>query len=86
MPICLKPIIVKPEPVRTPQCCIPVDPPTRAQHWRRDRYEKLRPEFDASLCQRESVIQHNGKHYCRVHAGQLALNMWLAGDLVEKTS
>jgi hypothetical protein len=80
----LKPIIVKPARVSTPQCCVPVAPPTHAEMWRRDRYKKLRPKFDADRCQRESILKIDGKCYCRIHAGQLALDLWMKGDLVRK--
>lgn len=79
----LKPRVVKPEPVSTPQCCVKVKPPTHAPMWRRNRYESLRPSFDASLCQRESVVEIDGKHYCRIHAGQRALEKWVNGELQE---
>lgn len=79
----LKPKIIKPERVETPQCCAEVDPPTKASMWRRDRYKKLRPHFDPDRCQRESTVEIDGKAYCRGHAGGMALDRWLKGDLVE---
>lgn len=80
----IKPKIIKPDPIITPQCSAAVDPPTKASMWRRDRYKKLRPTFDPDRCQRESSIEINGKPYCRIHAGGLALDKWLSGKLVEK--
>ncbi|MER9176202.1 hypothetical protein NKH72_21740 [Mesorhizobium sp. M0955] len=80
----LKPKIIKPERVVTPQCCAEVEPPTHATMWRRDRYKKLRPQFDPDRCQRESTLDIEGKPYCRIHAGQLALDRWLSGELVVK--
>lgn len=82
----LKPMLIKPAPVTTPQCCVPVAPPTRATMWRRERYKTLRPSFDPDRCQRESVVSVNGKHYCRIHAGVIALELWLSGDLIENPS
>lgn len=79
----LKPLIVKPEPVSTPQCCVEVTPPTHAPHWRRDRYKITRPSFNPDRCQRESLLEYEGKNYCKIHAGQLALEMWLSGKLKE---
>lgn len=79
----LKPQRVIPKPVETPQCCVEVGPPSHATMWRLERYAKLRPHFNANLCQRESVFQHDGKCYCRIHAGQLALELWLNGRLKE---
>lgn len=81
-PKILKPITIKPARIETPQCCVPVDPPTHAEHWRRERYKKLRPHFDPDHCQRESSFQIDGKFYCRIHAGQLSLERWLKGELV----
>jgi len=85
-PVILKPLAVKPIRVETPQCCVEVTPPTHAPHWRRDRYKKLRPDFSPDHCQRESVFEIEGRPYCRIHAGQRALDMWLAGRLVEAKS
>lgn len=79
----IKPKVIKPEPLHTPQCTMPVDPPTHATMWRRDRYKRLRPSFDPDRCQRESTIEIDGKPYCRLHAGGLALERWLRGELLE---
>lgn len=79
----IKPKVIKYEPLHTPQCSADVDPPTHANMWRRDRYKKLRPTFDPDKCQRESTIEIDGKPYCRLHAGGLALDKWLNGKLVE---
>ncbi|WP_316397326.1 hypothetical protein [Bradyrhizobium sp. 33ap4] len=80
----IKAKIIKPARVVTPQCCAPVEPPTKATMWRRDRYLKLRPSFNPDACQRESTVEIDGKPYCRLHAGGLALDKWLKGELVEK--
>lgn len=68
---------------QTPQCCVPVEPPTHNEMWRRDRYKRLRPAFDPDRCQRESALEIDGKPYCRLHAGQEALSRWMKGELVE---
>lgn len=34
-------------------------------------------------CVRPSVVKINRKHYCRLHAGHLVLNMYLEGKLIE---
>jgi hypothetical protein len=75
--------VIRPEPVHTPQCCMKVDPPTHANMWRRDRYKTLRPTFDPDLCQRESTVRIDGKPYCRIHAGGIALDRWIKGKLIE---
>ncbi|UFW91035.1 hypothetical protein BjapCC829_21850 [Bradyrhizobium barranii] len=82
----VKPVFVKPARVVTPQCCIEPDDNDRMRLWRQERYRQLRPDFDPQKCQRESVVEIDGKHYCGSHAGKVALNKWLSGDLVEKTT
>lgn len=78
----LKAAPVKPARVVTPQCCTEVATPMHNTHWRRDRYE--RTGNDPNRCQRESVVEINGKHYCRLHGGALALALWLNCKLVER--
>lgn len=82
-PTMLKPKIIKPARVVTPQCCIEIDPPLHAPEWRKNRYSKLRPSYDPTLCQHPSVLEYQGKHYCGRHAGVLALDLWVSGKLVE---
>lgn len=82
----LKPIVVKPERVVTPQCSAVIPADTRFEEWRKGRYQRLRPHLDHTRCQRESVVQIEGKPYCRLHAGGLALDRWLKGDLVLKNN
>lgn len=79
----LKPIQIRPQRITTPQCCVPVDPPTHDQAWRRERHKRNRPQFDPDRCQRESTLAISGQHYCRLHAGQFALEKWLLGELKE---
>lgn len=79
----IKPIRIRPVHVSTPQCCVTPDEPTRLKKWRQQRYLKLRPHFDPMLCQHESAFEIDGKNYCRAHAGQIALNKWLNGELTE---
>lgn len=80
----IKPKIIKPEPIITPQCSATVDPPTHNKAWRGNRYGAMRPEFDASKCQRQSTVMIMDKPYCRVHGALVALDLWLRGELVEK--
>lgn len=77
-----KPTVIKPLPVKTPQCCAVVTLPT-AQAYLVERYKRLRPEYDPNRCQKPSTVEIDGKHYCRSHAGQIALEKWIVGDLVE---
>ncbi len=79
----IKPRVLRPEPAHTPQCCAEVDPPTHATMWRRERYPKMRPSFDPDRCQRESMIEIDGKPYCRLHAAGIALDRWISGQLIE---
>lgn len=81
----IKAKVIRPEPLHTPQCSAPVEPPTHATMWRRDRYIRLRPHMDPDRCQRESTIEIDGKPYCRLHAGGIALDRWLGGKLSEAT-
>jgi hypothetical protein len=80
----VKPVITKPARVVTPQCCVDIDDTIRLQQWRQDRYKRLRPKFDPLLCQHESTVEIDGKHYCTGHGGKVALCKWLKGELVEK--
>ncbi len=69
----LKPLVPKPD--ATPQCCVKVDPPWRNSSWRKERYGG--EENDYNRCQRNSTVQIDGKYYCRLHAGQVALSILL---------
>lgn len=80
----VKPVVVKPARVVTPQCSEIIPADTRFEIWRKGRYQKLRPQFDPERCQRESTVQIDGRHYCSNHAGRIALAKWLKGDLVER--
>lgn len=80
----LKPIVIRPVRVETPQCSAVVPATTSHEIWRKGRYAKLRPHMDPTCCQRESSIEIDGKPYCRRHAGNIALDMWLQGKLGEK--
>lgn len=50
--------------------------PGHAQTWRAKRYG------DPLRCTRGAVVELDGKHYCRIHGGFVALNMYLSGKLV----
>jgi hypothetical protein len=76
----VKPIRIKPVHVPTPQCCVEVKWPDN--DWRRERYKKLRPTFDPDHCQHESSFDIDGNLYCKLHAGQVALDKWVRGLLV----
>lgn len=78
----LKPIVIKPESVQTPQCCVRVEEPVGSRGWRKERYMRLRPGLDPDLCQHSSVFEIDGYFYCRMHAGQKTLEMWREGRLV----
>jgi hypothetical protein len=80
----IKPPPIKPIRLQTPQCCAIIPANTQFEDWRKGRYAKLRPHMDAARCQRESTVEINGSHYCRAHAGGMALEMWLSNQLVEK--
>lgn len=80
----VKPFILKPARVVTPQCSVLIDEVERGKQWRLDRYKQLRPTFDPLKCQRESTVKIDGTHYCSTHAGKIALKKWLKGELIEK--
>lgn len=80
----LKPTIIRPKQQATPQCCVEVEPPTKATMWRRERYVRLRPDYNPDLCQKPSTIEIDGKCYCMAHAGKIALEKWIVGDLEER--
>lgn len=82
----IKPTLIKPERIPTPQCSIVVDDPSHWKGWRSQRYERLRPQFDPKLCQHESSFKIDGKYYCRAHAGQITLKMWCDGLLVSSAT
>ncbi len=79
----VKPLLVKPPRVVTPQCCVEPDDTDRMRRWRQERFKKLRPDMDPQKCQRESVVQIDGKYYCANHGGKVALKKWLRGELIE---
>ena len=64
--------------VATPQCCepIPLNKRIRNKAWAKSSYS-------AEHCQKASGILINNKPYCRQHAANIALEMWLVGDLEE---
>ena len=74
-------VIPPPPPPPTPQCCVHIAPPTHNKTWRQKRYGD---KGDHTRCQRESVVAINGKHYCRMHGGFIALDKWLKGELIER--
>lgn len=45
--------------------------------WRKERYKKLRPDFDPIRCQHLAVIEMDGIPMCRRHAGMVALDHML---------
>lgn len=61
------------------QCEQVVLPPTHDNDWRRRNYEGPYPD----RCRRMSAIVIDERCYCRLHAGGVALEKWLAGRLTE---
>ncbi len=77
--------LLKPPPheyVPTPQCCVPVQAPSYNSDWRAQRYKER--GTDPKLCQRNSTVIIDGKPYCRLHAGQVALDILLMQELEEE--
>lgn len=67
-----------PKEPETPQCSAPVeDPPGAAwPEWRKRRYEG-RPDVDYTRCLRRSLVDLDGKPYCRQHGAYLVLDHML---------
>jgi len=78
--------VIRPEPVSTPQCSMVVYTAGHDAAWRERWYGQRRPGADPKRCQHDSNVTIDGKPYCRRHAGALALERWLKGDLVEKST
>lgn len=72
--------IAPPPPrVARPMCCNPAsDDTVRLIDWRSRRYGA-----EASHCQRLARYEIDGKPYCSLHAGRIALQRWRDGALVE---
>jgi hypothetical protein len=68
------------------QCCVSVDTTIYNKWYQGKRAEKtaqINQEWDPSRCIRAAVVEIDGQHYCRLHAGSEALDRWLDGRLVE---
>jgi len=71
-----------PPPVRTPRCNANVnDSSTHEERWRTERYGKSDRPFQ---CSRPSVVEINGKPYCRLHGAHIVLDMYIKGELVDR--
>jgi hypothetical protein len=78
----IKQLVPPRPPVVRGQCCVPTDETTeRLQAWREKRYGGT---SDPNRCQRRVRYEIDGQGYCAIHAGNVALRKWLAGELVEK--
>lgn len=56
-----------------PQCTAVTNTDIRQQTRMRERYMRLRPEYDPELCQRQASVTVDGKPMCKIHAGRIAL-------------
>ena len=75
-----------PQRLQTPQCCVQPDEQFtsyRISQWRKERYARIRPEWNPEQCQLASVVLIDEKPYCRKHAGIIALDKWMKGELTE---
>lgn len=50
-----------------------------SQSWRKNRYGD-----NWQKCTFPSVVEIDGKHYCRRHGGQIVLDKYIAGEIVDK--
>lgn len=74
-----KPPAPAPEP--GPRCEDTVN--TYSDHdlaWRKNRYGEAEP----LRCTRQAVVEIGGVKLCRLHGGHKVLDMYIAGELVEK--
>lgn len=70
-----------PPPPRTPRCDATVNSVgDHDRRWREGRYGLT----DTFRCTRDSVVEIDGHHYCRLHGGHVALDMLLDGRLVPR--
>lgn len=66
----------KPQPSRVGQCSTPVPPPSHNKLWRTERWQG-RSGWNDDLCQRFASVEIDGKRYCRIHGGKVALDRLL---------
>ena len=70
----IKPLV--PKPVTTPQCCVKFDPKQFQAHYLRRREERCAEHgLKIDQCTRPSSFRIDGKNYCTMHAGQVALRI-----------
>lgn len=74
----LRPAKIAKSKITLPQCEFPVDEPIRNKLWAKKGYK-------AEFCQKEAGIAIGAKCYCRQHAGQIALDKWLKGELTDES-
>lgn len=70
----------KPAPLRptyTPQCCVEMarNPAVPSIYWKHRKRMDEPKGFDSNRCARSSTYEIDGKHYCSLHAGQIALQI-----------
>lgn len=68
-----------PEQRLTPPCCAEVQTTPYQTQWRIGRGEK-----EPFTCSRPSVVEIDGRSYCRLHGGHVTLDMFLDGRLAQK--
>ena len=79
----IKPKAIKPKIEKSPQCCVVVEQ-SPSTEWRIERYRRTRPQYNPLCCQQPSTYEIDGKPYCTSHAGKIALEKWIVGDLEER--
>lgn len=73
------------DPPRTPPCeAMVADTTEHGRAWRKRRHEEQGVERGELQCCRDSVVELDGRNYCRIHGGFVALDMYLKGVLVKK--
>ncbi len=58
----------------------------RSKFNRENYYEKQRPHFDPKKCQRRATVRIDGVPYCKLHAGQRALQILIEDGRLKNES
>lgn len=76
------------ERVVTPQCCVEIyrNPAVPNVYWKHRKRMDEPKGFDSNLCARSSAWVIDGKHYCGLHAGQVALSILIQRDEASEVS
>ena len=72
------------DPPKTPPCeSMVADTTEHGRAWRKLRYKEQGVDRGELQCCRDAVVELDGKNLCRIHAGFVALDMYMKGRLVK---